>query len=583
MSKNFARTTVAVAPSPALSGTSLTVASGTGGRLFAGLAVLHPAGSDPTPLTAEVVTVTGVVGDVVSIARGVESSTPRVVAVGDVITQGITAGAWDALLADVAGKLSAAGTAVNSAAVGGVTVTGTPAAGQVLKATSPSAATWQADATVGGAAHALAERDALTGVVPPRLSPAPTIVGPAKGSGLTGTPTVSAGGVGYVVGDQITLAGGTSSVAAILQVATVSAGAVATVTIVRNGMYSATPSNAVAQASTTGSGTGATFAVSWSANGQSTSLTRQTVGPLDGRFRFTGNGPSNLSASGFYGNSVANSVHTSWEWSSNSQRVDIPMIGLNTQATLYVNGLQVASATLATDASGTQYLYALDFGSTGWRTFRLTGFNLAFGGVRIDGTATLAGPLTVRPLMWTIGDSYSLGVGAENPATTHIGVMADLLGVDVVPDGVGGSGWGTPAPNSPADRVAARLVPLTRNVEYVCYDLGFNDAGGNLATVAASFDAAHAAVKASGRVDAVTKYFCFGPATPVGRTANLDAIRDTLIARCAAAGDVEFIDVGDWVSVTNKTSYTGVDNVHASPVGHKFLGGRRALVVGPLL
>lgn len=56
-----------------------------------------------------------------------------------------------ALDSTVAGKLATSGTAADAAAVGGVTVTGTPATGQVLKATSPTAATWQADATGGGA------------------------------------------------------------------------------------------------------------------------------------------------------------------------------------------------------------------------------------------------------------------------------------------------------------------------------------------------------------------------------------------------------------------------------------------------
>jgi hypothetical protein len=434
------------------------------------------------------------------------------------------------------------------------------------------------------AAIASAERDAATGVVPPRLTPSPTVYGPAKGSGITGTPTVSAGGTGYVVGDQITLAGGTFSVAAILQVATLSGSAVATVTVVRNGMYSAVPSNAVAQASTTGSGTGATFTVSWSANGQSISLTRQTIGPTDPRFRFTGNGPANLSASGFYGNSVGNGTHSSWEWATDSQRVDIPLIGLNTQGLLYVDGRQVSATPLSTDASGTQYLYALDFGSSGWHNFRFLAYNDAFGGVRLDSTATLAAPLVqTRPLWWNLGDSYVLGTGAENVDTTHIMVMGDILGIDVLPDGVGGYGWTTASPNSPAERIDAKLDVLTRQVDYVAFDLGLNDAGGNMTVAAAAFDAAYAAAKASPQVKTTTKYFCFGPATPLGTTTNLDLVRDMLIARCAAKGDVQFIDVRDWVSTTNKTQYTGVDNVHPTALGHKYLGARRAVAVAPYL
>lgn len=435
------------------------------------------------------------------------------------------------------------------------------------------------------AAIAQAERNAATGVTPPRMATPPTVYGPAKGSGITGTPTVSAGGTGYVVGDQITLAGGTFSVAAILQVATVTTGAVTSVTVVRNGMYTVTPANAVAQASTTGAGTGATFTVSWSPNGQSISLNRQTIGPTDVRFRFTGVGAAaNLSGSGFYGSGVFNGVHTSWEWSTNSQRVDVPLIGLGTKGILYVDGKAVSGTAIVTDASGTQYLYALDFGSSAWRTFRWVGFSNAFGGIRIDGTATMTAPLASdRPLWWNLGDSYTLSVGAENACSQHIMVMGDALGIDVLPDGISSSGWNSGGADVPATRVTSRLNSLTRQVDYVGFDLGLNDAGGNMTTAAAAFDAAYAAVKASPNVKATTKYFCFGPATPLGRTTNLDLVRDMLIARCAAAGDVRFVDVGDWVSATSKTQYTDGDNTHPSNSGHKYLGARRALMVQPYL
>ncbi len=77
---------------------------------------------------------------------------------------------------------------------------------------------------------------------------------------ITGTPTVSAGGAGYAVNDKITLANGV-----ILNVASVSAGAVATVTVMSAGQLTggAVPTNPNAQVSTTGSGTGASFTLAW--------------------------------------------------------------------------------------------------------------------------------------------------------------------------------------------------------------------------------------------------------------------------------------------------------------------------------
>lgn len=78
------------------------------------------------------------------------------------------------------------------------------------------------------------------------------------------TATVNAGGSGYVAGEVITLTGGTANRQPKLTVTTVSAGAVTGVTITDNGDYTAFPSSTntptgVAQGSSTGSGTGATF------------------------------------------------------------------------------------------------------------------------------------------------------------------------------------------------------------------------------------------------------------------------------------------------------------------------------------
>ena len=76
--------------------------------------------------------------------------------------------------------------------------------------------------------------------------------------------TVNAGGSGYAVGDEITIAGGFGTgTAAVLVVATVNSGAVLTATVkgATPGVYTAIASGVtgIGQASTTGSGSGATF------------------------------------------------------------------------------------------------------------------------------------------------------------------------------------------------------------------------------------------------------------------------------------------------------------------------------------
>lgn len=103
--KNFSRTLVATAPSPATSGTSLTVTTGDGSLKFPTVPfnlVLSPSGAVPTAANSEVVRCTAVVGDVLTIARAQESSTARTVIVGDVVTGAITKKWYDDIEGDLA-------------------------------------------------------------------------------------------------------------------------------------------------------------------------------------------------------------------------------------------------------------------------------------------------------------------------------------------------------------------------------------------------------------------------------------------------------------------------------------------------
>ena len=77
------------------------------------------------------------------------------------------------------------------------------------------------------------------------------------------TVAVAAGGTGYVVNDTIVVAGGTSTQAVTLKVDAVSLGVITGLSIVNGGSYSVMTTNPVAQATTSGSGVGATFTLSW--------------------------------------------------------------------------------------------------------------------------------------------------------------------------------------------------------------------------------------------------------------------------------------------------------------------------------
>jgi hypothetical protein len=104
---NFATSTVATAPSPADSGTSLVVASGEGARFDAANdhnAIVCPASEQPTPANAEIVRVTAVSTDTLTITRQQESTAARSIVVGDRIFAGPTAKTF----ADVDTQINAA-------------------------------------------------------------------------------------------------------------------------------------------------------------------------------------------------------------------------------------------------------------------------------------------------------------------------------------------------------------------------------------------------------------------------------------------------------------------------------------------
>lgn len=91
--KNFAASTVATAPSPALGGTSLVLDAGGGALMPAAPfnVTVWPAGAGPTAANAEIVRVTAVATDTLTIVRAQEGSTARSIVAGDQVAATITA------------------------------------------------------------------------------------------------------------------------------------------------------------------------------------------------------------------------------------------------------------------------------------------------------------------------------------------------------------------------------------------------------------------------------------------------------------------------------------------------------------
>lgn len=91
--KNFAYSLVATAPSPASSGTSLVVTAAQG-ALFPAVpfqATIWPTAANPISTNAEIVTVTAIATDTLTIVRANEGSSARTVVVGDQIAATVTA------------------------------------------------------------------------------------------------------------------------------------------------------------------------------------------------------------------------------------------------------------------------------------------------------------------------------------------------------------------------------------------------------------------------------------------------------------------------------------------------------------
>lgn len=90
--KNFAYSTVATAPSPATSGTSLVVAAGQG-VLFPTPpfnATVWPTGTQPLSTNSEIVRVTSISTDTLTITRTQESTSARSIIIGDQIAATMT-------------------------------------------------------------------------------------------------------------------------------------------------------------------------------------------------------------------------------------------------------------------------------------------------------------------------------------------------------------------------------------------------------------------------------------------------------------------------------------------------------------
>lgn len=274
-----------------------------------------------------------------------------------------------------------------------------------------------------------------------------------------------------------------------------------------------------------------------------------------------------------------------WEWMSDAAQVELLLVKFNALFDLFVDGQLVQQAAFSIPATGDRRLVRLDLSATADprrpRHYRITGTNLLFGGLFLDpaGSAWFPGDHAGRALIAFLGDSYTQGTGAPTVARNWSAAAAAQLRMDAWSDGVGGAGWNGTGAGAPAARVAKGLAVLTRAPDVIVTALGYNDAGGDLATLRAHYDTTVAAIRAAWP-DA--QLVTLGPWTPLGPTTALTAIKTALQER-AVAHRVPFLDLEAMIGVGNRGIYTAADNVHPTAAGHLYLGRRIGQAIAAVL
>lgn len=401
-----------------------------------------------------------------------------------------------------------------------------------------------------------------------------------KATGMASA-TITGAGTGYAVGDNLTPAGGNFAVSGRIRVTGVDdAGAITSAAVQQPGVYTDKPTNPVA--TTGGSGSGAVFTLSWNAGVASSVYNGKTWSRTDaGAFLYTGYNIQDT-VSGYRGNGIQNGTQCIIEFMSDAPSLDFRLVGGNYQGDLYVDGQRVSETSVNTDTSGAPYIYTVDWaGEVKIRSYRLVGINTGFGGVITGQAYTVWSSQGVRrPLAWQMGDSYTVGIGAKQGSYNDFRVMCDALGLDGIADGISGSGWTSVQEGRvPAWRVENKLGSITRKPQYIFFSLGYNDGSADIERVRVAFPPAVAAAR---RICPLAKIIVIGPATPVGSTMQLNAIREAIAQMCASQG-IAFVDVRDIVNAANKNLYTGGDRVHPSDAGHIYRGVQIAMRVSEFL
>jgi hypothetical protein len=244
-------------------------------------------------------------------------------------------------------------------------------------------------------------------VVPTITISAPTTAGGVQATGTVGmsalTTALASGGTGYAIGDTITLTGGTFTQAIVLTVATLSGSAVATFTTNNAGTYSVLPTNPVAQGSTSGGGSGATFNITaWQVRTTAFTITNAGSGYVEQPTVTFSSGSAAAYASvgsavgvktihgsiGFYGpqNTLLFAADT-----GNTAQCYMNFQGSNSNTINYANGTASNVGIFAVSKGSGQHSFTTN-GSTSTEQLRVAHTASAVNYVQVTGAATTGLP-----------------------------------------------------------------------------------------------------------------------------------------------------------------------------------------------
>lgn len=414
----------------------------------------------------------------------------------------------------------------------------------------------------------------------PVMAAAPTLTN-NKATGVSGA-TIVNGGSGYAVGNNLIPDGGVFDTAATIRVTAVDAdGKITAAAVQKPGVYT---TNITGQATVTGGdGTGATFNLSWNAAIASSIYNGVTWARTDtSLFEYTGYQIKD-SVPGYRGNGVGNGTQCVVEFYTDAPRLDIRLIGGNAKYDIYVDGQRISDKSIDTDSSGAPFICSIDWNGVAVpRQYRILGINTGFGGIITERSYSVWAPTGNRPaLAWQLGDSYTFGTMASQASFNNFKIACDALGIDGIADGIGGSGWTSSTESTiPQNRVRDKLGSITRTPDYIFLSLGYNDAAaGRIEVLKTNFTAS---VELARQLCPKAKIIVIGPATPVGATTQLDAIRTGVMELCTQLS-LDFVDIRNWVNGNNKGLYTAPDQVHPNDAGYYYRGGRMAQALSQFL